>query len=372
MIKKDELIKWAENYDYIKYPYGIYNELVVEGIEHENKIALMGAWKTGSLRVDENGKEYKDKNGFSYMFTNRWNNSAPVGSQVWNYISRNQEVIKSRIPKEFPLEKPEIAVELQERKGFGFIWTVFVLHCFYPVIYPLFDQHVYRAYRFIITDGKECPNLAPDDWNEYLNYKIYFNELLNDSKIPYYQLDKALWAYGKYIKQNSKIIIKKKSSLKKDIVDHKNIVLSSKGNSSWVCSMTLGGKAKTFWWKVDNNFDIHIKRKFKTFESMNYRVISKEQLEKIDDFIKSREWINLSNNVEKINNGTEKEGLGKFLYDVLNWQAADVQLASHIGAIFTLAGAWGFNGYKRGIQFKKNNIDWKRSILTYYSENNIK
>ena len=30
----EELVKWIDNYDSIKYPTGIYNELVVEGKEH--------------------------------------------------------------------------------------------------------------------------------------------------------------------------------------------------------------------------------------------------------------------------------------------------------------------------------------------------
>lgn len=366
MIKSEELIKWAENYDDIKYPYGIYTELIVEGIEHENKISLMGAWKTGSLRVNEGGKEYKDRNGLAYMFTNRWSNSTPVGFEVWNFISKNQNIIKDKIPKEFPIEKPEIVSELQARKGFGFIWSIFVLHCFYPKIYPLFDQHVYRSHRFFITKGKECANLALSNWNEYLDYKRYFNELLNDLPVPYWQLDKALWAYGKYLKQNLIVTDEEKDLVINKGVEYKEIVFDSEDNYRWICSITLGGKAKAFWWKVDNNFAIHIKRKFKASLLMASKVVSEEESEKIDDFIKSTEWINLANNIEKLNNGTEKDGLGKFLHEVLNWQIADAQLASQLGAIFTLSGAWSYNGRKRGIQFKKNTVDWKKSIMTYY------
>lgn len=37
----EELLRWFKNYDSMKYPIGIYNELVVEGKEQSDKFALM-------------------------------------------------------------------------------------------------------------------------------------------------------------------------------------------------------------------------------------------------------------------------------------------------------------------------------------------
>jgi hypothetical protein len=363
MLKIDDLINWIENYDDIKYPTEIYNELIVEGKEYQNKISLMGAWKTGSLRINEKGKEYTDKNGISYMFTNRWNRNTPVGFEVWNYISNNQDIIKSKIPKIFPQEKPHITIELQDKKGFGFIWSIFVLHCFYPKIYPLFDQHVYRAYKFLVSDGKEITKFAPDDWNEYMNYKVFFSNILSNINIHYSQLDRALWAYGKHLKQGSIIIEEKQYNLD-SILNHDKI--NNTDDNNWIYATTLGGKAKSFWWKINNNFTIYIKRKFKNSISYTSVTISREDLEEVDEMMKHNQWVNLSNNVEKLKNSTEKNGLGKFLYEVLNWQVANAQLASQLAVIFSLSGAWKYNGLKRGMQFKKNNIDWKDRVMTYY------
>ena len=36
--------------------------------------------------------------------------------------------------------------ELETMPGIGFLLTVFVLYCFYPETYPVFDQHAYRAH----------------------------------------------------------------------------------------------------------------------------------------------------------------------------------------------------------------------------------
>lgn len=203
MENHNEIIKWIKNYDSDKYPTGIYDELVVEGKEREDKISLMGAWKTGSLRVDYSGNEYQDRQGNRYGYTKRWKVEAPVGYTVWNDISNNQKEYKDRIPSEFPLTAPGVVKELLNRQGFGFIWTLFVLHCFYPRIYPLYDQHVYRAYMYMVSNGKITTIMAPNSWDKYIDYKRFFDNLLIEIDIEFWELDRALWAYGKELKNGS-------------------------------------------------------------------------------------------------------------------------------------------------------------------------
>lgn len=360
MITKEKLLKSLKLYDENKYPFGIYKDLVVDGVKHPRKIELMGAWKTGSLRIDKNGKEYIDKNGVRYTFTSKWSKFAPVGFEVWNDISNKSEEVKRRIPRQLSFEKPEIIKELQSQKGFGFIWTLFVMHCFYPEEYPLFDQHVYRAYKYISTKGQLCPNSAPDSWSEYLNYKSFFNGLLAKYSVPFWQLDRALWAYGKQIKHYASTDVGKKVSNN----DNNSYFHDELGEDGWVHSTTLGGKAKVFYWKIDKSYGLHIKREFKSGTCL--RIITKEELERLDEYMAKKEWVSLANNIEKLNNGTEKNGLGKFLYESLGWPVTDCQLASHLGAIFALSGAWLFNGRKKGIQFKKRPINWEEQLKIHY------
>ncbi len=105
----------------------------------------MGAWKAGkSLQRDSQGTAYTDSQGQAYAYTKRWEDHAPVGKSTWEYINANQDTIKSKVPDTFPSTKPAILTELQNRKGFGFIWELFTLHCFHPEVYPLYDQHAYR------------------------------------------------------------------------------------------------------------------------------------------------------------------------------------------------------------------------------------
>lgn len=81
----------------------------------------------------------------------------------------------------------------------GAIWRIFWLHCNAPKKYPIFDQHVYRAMRKLLTGhADEIPAgnhqkaiVYMDDYRPF-----YYSFLHNDKK----KLDEALWSFGKYLK----------------------------------------------------------------------------------------------------------------------------------------------------------------------------
>lgn len=127
-------------------------------------------------------------------------------------------------------------------------------------------------------------------------------------------------------------------------------------------SNTLGCKAKDFWWKLDEDYNLHIIRKFKGFEYLTTNIVTRKELDIVDAYVSQAEWVDLANNVEKLSNGTEKDGIDKFLCESLGWKVGDAQLASQLGAIFSLAGVWEFNGKTRGIQFKHRGKEWKVAL----------
>jgi len=79
-------------------------------------------------------------------------------------------------------------------------------------------------------------------------------------------------------------------------------------------------------------------------------------------------WVPLANNVEKLKNREEKQGVGWFLYEHLGWSIMDSQLASHLGVILTLTGAWAYNGKKIGIEFRRLGNDWRSCVRDYYNK----
>ena len=89
------------------------------------------------------------------------------------------------------------------------IWQIFLRHIIDPT-QPIFDQHVYRAYAYIrLSERKELPN------NKKIKLKIYYEQYIpffmdmqemantNEGK----EIDNALWAFGKVLKEYPKFFM---------------------------------------------------------------------------------------------------------------------------------------------------------------------
>ncbi len=87
------------------------------------------------------------------------------------------------------------------------IWNLFLTHILHPSKFPIYDQHVYRAQQFLITGQiKELKNEERKISELFFNdYKPYFNNLRRTAKTTLKQTDEALWAFGKFLKQQKSI-----------------------------------------------------------------------------------------------------------------------------------------------------------------------
>lgn len=350
-----ELLGFGSKYDIYKYPVGLYQDLVVNGNVKKDKrrFELMGAWKTGSIRIDNNGNEYTDTIGNKYKFTERWASHTPVGYDVWRRLDR--EGICDKIPDELTENQPHVISCLMKTPGFGFIWALFVAHICKPTVFPLYDQHVYRAFRYITSNGTQNPNLAPAQWSEFIEYCKFFNECLEKCGKNYWELDQALWVYGKSIKQKT---VRTESSINEDF---KNI-----NKEIYVILFTLS-RGKPFLWFIDDECNIHVVRKFRGGIT-NSKIISSGVINDLFSYLSGpifRLGFPLSNNVEKLYDDTENPGIGKFLYQQKGFTLADAQLASHLAAIFVSAGVWRKNG--RLYQFTDaGGKEWCKHVKDYY------
>lgn len=82
------------------------------------------------------------------------------------------------------------------------IWKLFLLHLVNPYSFPIFDQHVYRAFKFF-KDGvvKELPSSLSDVYQIYKGaYKGWFNELHNQYGLEPKKMDESFFAFGKMLK----------------------------------------------------------------------------------------------------------------------------------------------------------------------------
>ena len=84
----------------------------------------------------------------------------------------------------------------------GAIWNIFFLHAWNPK-FPISDQHVFRAMKFIQT-GKvlEIPSANRRKVEIYLKEYLLFYSLLEKElkNSPSRDLDRALWKFGQFLK----------------------------------------------------------------------------------------------------------------------------------------------------------------------------
>lgn len=83
----------------------------------------------------------------------------------------------------------------------GIIWGPFIVHISHPLFFPIIDQHVVRAYYFI-SEGKIINNIPSSKKisQVYRKYTEFFNSLKSKTEKSSRIIDKALWAFGKYLK----------------------------------------------------------------------------------------------------------------------------------------------------------------------------
>ncbi|MHC1754628.1 MAG: hypothetical protein AB9861_04220 [Methanosarcina sp.] len=135
--------------------------------------------------------------------------------------------------------------------------------------------------------------------------------------------------------------------------------------ASWSLSHTLGTKEKVFSWRIDSRGNIFIKRKFRKDCFPRIDKISCSHLDKLHEFMQDREWKDLANDAAKLYTGTEKDGIGKFLYR-LRQEVTYAQLSSQLAAIFYHSEVWEWNEQKRGMKFLLLPGSWQEKTMYYY------
>jgi len=172
---KEFISYWARCYNEGKYPETVYEENLNRGgkLQGDNIRALL-EWKNGKPLSE-------DKNQIVSMIIqnlNKFNEFRALTvvtdedfNQFWSLIST---IVKSKL-----------------------VWRVFLLHIARPTDYPMVDQHVLRAYYFLT---QRSGTKSEETLKTYLSYKEFFFNLAKESGKEFRELDKALMAFGQFLK----------------------------------------------------------------------------------------------------------------------------------------------------------------------------
>ena len=128
-----------------------------------------------------------------------WKNGTPLSgpkrsSVLRNFVARRDELASLQ-------DETSVQLLAYFSEG-GVIWRIFWLHCWQPKRFPIYDQHVHRAMRFIETGVREeIPGKDQDKIRTYVEQYMPFHARFDG--LPHRAVDKALWAFGKFISENN-------------------------------------------------------------------------------------------------------------------------------------------------------------------------
>lgn len=126
---------------------------------------------------------------------------------------------------------------------------------------------------------------------------------------------------------------------------------------------TLSTKSKLFKWTFNWIDGLTIYRHFSNEERKD--IFSINELKQIIQFTIENGRVPLANNVEKIHQGTEKKGLGSFIYSHFGKDITKAQAASQLAGILVHVGIYEYNGAARNMEFWINNDDLELLLMNY-------
>jgi|TARA_R100000501_G_C2616568_1_gene110088 hypothetical protein len=95
----------------------------------------------------------------------------------------------------------DIRLFRKEFKSLSTVWKIFLLHIINPNKYPIYDQHIHRAFLFI--HNEDWSNISNTSINNKAKEEFYFNRYLpfiekqNIQDIK--KLDEAFFAFGQFL-----------------------------------------------------------------------------------------------------------------------------------------------------------------------------
>jgi hypothetical protein len=161
---------WSKLYNYPMEP--LYTQNIHKSFLSHTDIAQLYEWKNGS-RLSQKKQAAFD---------------AKIGARLHRINDLKQELHVNQFQKEFA--------------DISAIWKIFLIHIIAPDIYPIFDQHVFRAYSYLTTQElKEIPLSNNHKEKIYFQgYLAFFNGIVATSQQPRKQVDEALFSFGRFLK----------------------------------------------------------------------------------------------------------------------------------------------------------------------------
>ena len=131
----------------------------------------------------------------------QWKNGTPLSEKKMQSVRENYLKDKTL----FPIAPSIDFIKSELAKPGGTIWRIFWIHCHYPQMYPIYDQHVHRAMAHIQGwNNIEIPEYNKAKIQMYLKHYLPFHSQFGG--MDHKKVDEALWAYGKFLTQTPSML----------------------------------------------------------------------------------------------------------------------------------------------------------------------
>lgn len=142
-----------------------------------------------------------------YIWKNGMNLSGPKQRSINDKINSKLPIINDfKRSTSFDLERFK-----KEFKEVSTVWKIFLLHIIKPSEFPIYDQHIHRAYLFI--NNENWRNVSSLSIKDKAKEEFYFNRYLPFIEANEFEdlkkLDEALFAFGQFLKTKYSPIIER-------------------------------------------------------------------------------------------------------------------------------------------------------------------
>lgn len=153
------------------------------------------------LYLDRITKTQFDYDDIQKFFT--WKNGMPLSNPKQNSLDKK---IKSKLEIINSYKSSNDWTISDFQKNFNdltAVWKIFLLHIIQPNKYPIYDQHIHRAYNFIHgLDYKIISSSTVTDREKEIFYFETYCKFVAELKINLRTVDKALFSFGQFIRTN--------------------------------------------------------------------------------------------------------------------------------------------------------------------------
>lgn len=118
-----------------------------------------------------------------------------------------------------------------------------------------------------------------------------------------------------------------------------------------------------FLWSYDGN-EIFVLKEDKNGTEYTF-TFNNDEIDGLMEYINKRERVPLGNSVSKVIDGTEKDGIGTYIYSNIAKNTSIVQTASQLVSILYNTNVLYYNNQKKSMEFWINNRNWKEQLLKY-------